>query len=232
VTSSDSRTAAPQHNIWAIYDAVALAVPERPAFRIEGRSLSHRHVRDRSIRLANFFASQGLGLRRARRDLEPWQTGQDLIGTYLLNGAEYLEVSLAGYAARAAPFNVNYRYVDDELAYLLDDARAGALVFHARFADRVAAVCSRLSRQPLLVQVADDSGIPLIEGALDYETVIAPMPATLEVTGHDPDDLYVVYTGGTTGMPKGTLWRQADIWTAALGGDQFAAPTLGERRRA
>ena len=214
------------HNLWKIFAAVANAVPDRDAVVGHGQRQSYAQLADRAVRLANVLAGHGLGAHRERGDLHGWESGQDLVGTYLLNGSEYLEVTLGGYAARTAPFNVNYRYVADELAHLLDDAGAGALVYHARFAPQVAEVLPRLRRRPLLLQVVDDSGEGRLDGALDYEEALAGASDELAVSGHDPDDLYVLYTGGTTGLPKGTLWRQADIWTAALGGDMLAGAEL------
>lgn len=205
--------------IWPLYDAISRAIPDRPAIRWRGASWTYAQLADRSRRLANVLADAGLGIQREREELEPWESGQDMVATYLLNGPEYLETTLAGYAARTAPFNVNYRYVADELAYLLNDASAGAVVYHARFAPMLAEVLPQLSRQPFLLQVADDSGEELLPGAIDYEEALSVAPAELSVTGQSPDDLYVLYTGGTTGMPKGTLWRQTDIFNAALGGD-------------
>lgn len=214
------------HNLWTVFAAVATAIPDRDAVRAEPGSMTFGELAERSVRLANVLAAHDLGHQRDRATLQAHESGQDLVGTYLLNGPEYLEVTLGGYAARTAPFNVNYRYVADELAHLLNDADAGALIYHSGFAPRVAEVLPRVDREPLLVQVADDSENPLLPGALDYETALAAAGTELEVTGHDPDDLYVLYTGGTTGMPKGTLWRQADIWTAALGGDMLAETDL------
>ncbi|GIU88890.1 MAG: acyl-CoA synthetase [Acidimicrobiia bacterium] len=208
-------------NLWRLFDGVARAVPARECVVWRGRRLTYAQVHDRACRLANVFAAAGLGARRPRAGLEPWESGQDLVGCYLLNGPEYLEATLAGYAARVAPFNVNHRYVADELAYLLDDAAAGAVVYHERFTPVLAEALARLGRRPLLVRVADGSGHAPLDGGLDYEDAIAgasPVPPDL---AHDPDDLYVLYTGGTTGMPKGTLWRQDDIWEAALAAGTF-----------
>lgn len=207
------------HALWTIFDAVATAVPDRDAIRWRGRQWTYSDLRDRSLRLASVLRGAGLGRHRERAELEAWESGQDLVATYLLNGPEYLEVTLGGYAAATAPFNVNYRYVADELAYLLGDASAGAVVYHGRFAPLLAEVLPKLAVAPrLLLQVDDGSGEALLDGALDYEAAIAAAEplATVDVS---PDDTYVLYTGGTTGMPKGTLWRQADIWMAAMGGD-------------
>jgi len=213
------------HNIWTVFDAVAGAVPDRPALRWRGETTTFAQLAERARRLARVLNDHGIGLHSERDGLAGWEAGQDLVGMYMLNGPEFIETNLAGYAARAAPFNVNYRYVAEELAYLLNDANAAAVVYHARFAPTLASVLSRLDRAPLLIQVADDSNEPLIEGALDYEDVVAAAsPEPLEPT-HSPDDLYVLYTGGTTGMPKGTLWRQADIFAASMGGVRVGEDT-------
>jgi fatty-acyl-CoA synthase len=208
-------------NLWQIFGAVSDAVPEREAIVWRERRYTYRELSERSARLAGVFAAHGIGLRRGRAGLAPWESGQDLVGLYMLNGPEFLEATLAGYAARAVPFNVNYRYVAEELSYLLRDAGAAALVYHARLAPTLAAVLPSLDRKPLLLQVADDSGEPRLPGAIDYEQALAAADPTVPVDGHAPDDLYALYTGGTTGMPKGTLWRQADVWIGALGGDSF-----------
>ncbi len=206
------------HNLWQVFDAVARAVPDRPAIVWREQTETFGRLADRSRRLARVLNDHGIGLHTDRDKLDGWEAGQDLVGLYMLNGPEFLEANLAGYAARAAPFNVNYRYVADELAYLLNDAHAAAVVYSARFAPTLASVLPRLERMPLLLQVADDSGEQLIEGALDYETTLADASPDLDGVQHSPDDLYVLYTGGTTGMPKGTLWRQADIFAASMGG--------------
>ena len=110
---------------------------------------------------------------------------------------------------RAAPFNVNYRYVASELAYLLADSRVAAVVYHGAFADTLAEVLPDLPGVRLLLQVDDGSGAPLLPGALAYEEALAA--ATPAPQGLSPDDRYILYTGGTTGMPKGVLWRQGDF---------------------
>jgi hypothetical protein len=119
--------------------------------------------------------------------------------------------------------NVNYRYVEDGLVYLVDDAKAKALVYSAEFAPRIAAIRDRLPRLDVLIQVADHSGKPLLDGAVDYESVtMTPRPAAGMPTP-SADDLYILYTGGTTGMPKGVLWRQHDIFLSSMGGRPFGS---------
>ena len=158
----------------------------------------------------------------AERDaLQGWESGQDQLGLYLHNGNEYLEGMLGAYKARVAPFNVNYRYVEAELVYLLNDAQTRGLIYHASFAPRVAAVAAQVPTLKLLLQVDDGSGEPLLDGAIDYEQALAEADTAMP-TQPSPDDLYILYTGGTTGMPKGVMWRQADIYCASLGGKNGA----------
>jgi acyl-CoA synthetase (AMP-forming)/AMP-acid ligase II len=126
---------------------------------------------------------------------------------------------LGAFAARLAPFNVNYRYVGEELRYLLGDARPRALVLHASLAPTLAEVLPTLDAPPeVLIQVADESGNDLLPGAVDYEEALASSSPTGAPVEPSPDDLYILYTGGTTGMPKGVLWRQHDIFMGAMGG--------------
>ena len=203
-------------NHWALFDALATADPTRECVVFRDRRLNYGDLRDRACRLANFLLANDVTIRRPRAELAGWESGQDHVGLYLHNGNEYLEGMLGAYAARAVSFNVNYRYVEEEMAYLLDDAGPAALVYHAAFAPTLAAVLPRLARQPLLVQVADESGHALLPGAVDYEEALAASSPATPPTEPSPEDLYVLYTGGTTGMPKGTLWTQADLFEATL----------------
>jgi acyl-CoA synthetase (AMP-forming)/AMP-acid ligase II len=201
----------------AAFRAVARAVPERDCVVAGGRRLSFAEIEDRSLRLANLLMDHGIGLHTEREALAGWESGQDHVALYLHNGPEYLEGMFGASLARAASFNVNYRYVDAELRYLLNDAAAAAVVFHAAFAPTLARALDGVDRPPLLLQVADGSGNALLPGALDYEQVLAAAandPPDLELK---EDDLYVLYTGGTTGYPKGTLWRQGDLFDTTLG---------------
>lgn len=215
-----------EYNLAAVHEAVEAAVPDRAcvvARRPDGpaRRLSYRDVGDRSRRLANALRARGLGEVTAREQRAGHESGQDHVAIYLHNGPEYLETMLGSYKARVAPFNVNYRYVADELRYLLADSAARGIVFHSTFAPTLAAVLEPANRLDVLLQVSDDSGNDLLPGAQWYEDALADQAPTLSehlVASWSPDDLYILYTGGTTGMPKGVLWRQADIFVAALGG--------------
>jgi acyl-CoA synthetase (AMP-forming)/AMP-acid ligase II len=202
-------------NLAAIHEAIAEVIPERECLVFRDRRFSWALTTDRTRRLAALLRDAGLGCRREREELRNWESGQDHLALYLHNGNEYLEGMLGAYKARCAPFNVNYRYVEEELLHLFEDAQARAVIFHACFAPTLAKIRPRLSRVKLWLQVADESGNPLLPGALDYEQALAGSSPE-SPRGLAPDDLYILYTGGTTGTPKGVLWRQEDIFRAAL----------------
>jgi len=201
-----------------INEAIADAIPDNDAIITPTRRFTWRDFQMRSRRLANVLHAAGLGCHRERGELQAWESGQDHLALYLYNGPEYLEGMIGAYKARVAPFNVNYRYVEAELRYLLLDAQTKGLIYHASFAPKLRAVLGDLPPQALLLQVEDGSGEPLLPGARDYEEALAAASEALPpVTPHE-DDLYILYTGGTTGMPKGVLWTQRDIFFAAMGG--------------
>ena len=207
-----------QFTVPAAADAIAAAIGDRE-FIIQGdRRYTYTQITERSRRLAAYLHSRGLGCHTERSELPGHEVGQDLLGIYAYNGPEYLEAMLGAWRARVAPFNVNYRYVKNELQYLLADSGATALIYHAAFAQRVGEVLPDLPRLRVLIQIADESGNDLVHGAVDYESVVASGPTQLPPVEASPDDLYVLYTGGTTGMPKGVLWRQHDIFMTSFGG--------------
>ncbi len=199
-----------EYNLAQVCEAVEAAVPDRECIVWRDRRLTYADVGERTRRLAHHLAGAGLGAHRERGDLGGHESGQDHLACYLYNGNEYLESMLGAFKARVAPFNVNYRYVAEELRYLLRDAKARAIVFHSAFAERIAEVRADLPDLQVLLQVDDGTGASLLPGAVWYEDALAaadPAGPGLELS---PDDLYILYTGGTTGMPKGVLWRQAD----------------------
>ncbi|MDT5008664.1 MAG: 3-oxocholest-4-en-26-oate---CoA ligase [Mycobacterium sp.] len=208
----------PQYTVPAVAEAVAGTLRDRELIIQGDKRFTYGQIVERSTRLASYLHSQGLGCHTERSSLAGHEVGQDLLGVYAYNGNEYVESMLGSWRARVAPFNVNYRYVQAELQYLLADAGATALIYHARFAPRVAEVLSQLPELRVLIQIADGSGTPLLDGAVDYETVIASSSPTPPPVTPSPDDLYVLYTGGTTGVPEGVLWRQHDIFVTSFGG--------------
>jgi len=206
-----------------VFRTVASTVPDKQVLIWRDLRLTYAQMDARIDGIAHYLNSRGLGCHTERDQLANHQSGQDHLGLYLRNGNEYLEAMVAGYRARVAPFNVNYRYVEEELLYLLADAKARALVYAAEFAPQVQSVRGRLPDLEVLIQVADDSGNELLPDAVDYESIVnTPAPADGMPTP-SADDLYILYTGGTTGMPKGVLWRQHDIFMSAMGGRPFLA---------
>ncbi len=177
------------------WESVADAMPNTTALVQGDRRRSWAEFDDRAARLAAAFADLGL-----RADSK--------VASYLYNSNEYVEGQFATFKLRAASVNVNYRYVDDELHYLLEDSDAEVLLFHGHLAEHVDTVRGRLPQLRAVVQV--DDGSPPLDGALQYEElVVAYEPAPrIERSG---DELVLLYTGGTTGMPKGVMWRHADL---------------------
>src|ERR1700712_2129046 len=131
--------------------------------------LTWAQITERTRRLANHLIAAGLGCHIERSQLAGHESGQDRLAIYLHNGNEYLESMLGAFKARVAPFNVNYRYVAEELRYLLNDSGAAAIVVHSQFAPTLAEVLDGLPRLRMILQVADDSGHPLLPGAVWYE---------------------------------------------------------------
>jgi 3-oxocholest-4-en-26-oate---CoA ligase len=216
-------------NLAALHEAIAAVVPERECIVWRDRRLTWAEVTDRTRRLASVLQTAGMGCRGALADLEGWESPHDHVALYLHNGNEYLEGLLGAAKARCAGVNINYRYVADELRYVLADSRATAVLFHTAFAATLAEVLPSLPHVRLLLQVDDGTEGELLPGAIRYEEALAAAePAPPEDLS--PDDLYILYTGGTTGMPKGVLWRQADFLTACLGITQTTAEVVESAR--
>jgi 3-oxocholest-4-en-26-oate---CoA ligase len=208
-------------NLSTVFATLAKTLPDHRAVIWRGREWTYAAMDARVDGVAHYLVSLGLGCHTERDRLPGHESGQDHVGLYLRNGNQYLESMIGGYRARVAPFNVNYRYVEAELVYLLTNAKARALVYNAEFAPRVAAIRDQLPQLEFLIQVADDSGQPLLPGAVDYESITTAPPPASGMPTPSGDDLYVLYTGGTTGMPKGVLWRQNDVFVSSMGGRYF-----------
>jgi 3-oxocholest-4-en-26-oate---CoA ligase len=214
-------TASTGFNLSSVFSTVAAAIPDQTMLLWRGRRFSYAEMDRRIDGVAHYLASEGLGCHTEREGLLGHESGQDHLGIYLRNGNQYLEAMTGSYRARVAPFNVNYRYVGDELVYLLQDSGARALVYNAEFAPPLAAIRKKLPHLEVLIQVDDESGNALLPGAVDYESIITtPKPPGGMPTPRG-EDLFVIYTGGTTGMPKGVCWRQHDIFMSSMGGRPF-----------
>jgi len=201
-----------------LQELVARHIPERQALVWRDQILTYAELLARSRRVGRAFRRLGLGCRVERVALQPWESGHDHVAIYAYNGSVWLEAMFGTLHARAAFVNVNYRYVADELRFVLSTSRARAIIYHAAFAPRLAAVRDDLPLLVHLIQVRDDSGHALLPGAVDYEEwLAAERPDPLDLP-YSPDDLYVLFTGGTTGLPKGVLWRHEDVFFNGLGG--------------
>lgn len=183
----------PTFSLADLFEVVADAVPDREALVHAERRITYRELDERTNRLAHWLADRGVG-------------AGDHVAVYLYNSIEYLETMIAAFKLRAVPINVNYRYVEDELRYLLADADAKAVVFDPEFEPRLDAVRPDL---PLLTVAL---------GADRYEAALAESSPARDFGPRSGDDLYILYTGGTTGMPKGVMWRHEDVFLAAFGG--------------
>jgi acyl-CoA synthetase (AMP-forming)/AMP-acid ligase II len=205
-----------------IHEAIAATRADDECIIFRDKRLTWSQVTTRTRQLANYFASQGLGCKTVREKLNGWESGQDHVAIYLHNGNEYLESMLGSFKARVAPFNVNYRYVAEELQYLLLDSNAAACVIHSRFAPLLADIRGALPNLQVILQVPDASDNPLLDGAVWYEDALRQSSTDKPAAGYHGDDLYILYTGGTTGMPKGVLWRNADAVVECFGGSKTA----------
>ena len=172
---------------------------------------------------------------RARRStpsastLAGHESGQDHLGLYLYNGNEYLEGMIGAYMARVAPFNVNYRYVEEELRYLLTDARRAG----PRSTTPPSPPCWPRSSPRSRTSSCSPGGRRVRQRSSSRGPSTTRRPwrrrhPSCRPSSPSPDDLYILYTGGTTGMPKGVLWRQHDIFRAAMGGRTYGTWELVE----
>ncbi|AYE98754.1 acyl-CoA synthetase [Mycobacterium paragordonae] len=210
-----------EFNLAQIVSAVAAANPDRDAIVFGDRRFTFAQTVQRARRFARALHEWGFGAHRERAELAPHESGQSHLGLYLANCNEFLEAMIGAYQARVAPFNVNYRYVADELVYLIGNANADALVYQARFAPTLAQALERAPKPVRLIHVDDESGNAPLPGAVRYEELLASVSDEPLDVVPSPDDLYMLYTGGTTGMPKAVLWRQHDIFMNAMGGRTF-----------
>jgi len=203
-------------NLAKLHEAISEHFHDRECLVYGDRRFSWGQFTDRSRRLATLFRRHGLGAHAERQELENWESGQDHIALYMHNCNEYMEGLMGAYKCRAVPFNVNYRYQQEELLYLLQNAQTKAIIYHARFAPLLDRIRAQLPEIKLWLQVDDESGQPLLPRALDYESALLASPAAPMDKSASADDLFMIYTGGTTGMPKGVLWRQQDIFHALI----------------
>jgi acyl-CoA synthetase (AMP-forming)/AMP-acid ligase II len=197
-----------EFNLADLLESIADAIPDQEAVICGDTRLTYKQLDERATRLAHFFLDHGIG-------------AGDHVGVYLYNSTEYLEATIAAFKIRAVPININYRYVEHELEYLFDNADLVALVHHREFAPRIAAVSKRVPGLRLLVYVDDgsDADVRSIRSHF-YDEALEQSSAKRDFAPRSGGDMYILYTGGTTGMPKGVMWRHEDLLFAALNGGQ------------
>lgn len=180
-----------------LWESIADVIGDEPALAHGDLERNWTDFDERAARIAAAFTAAGLG-------------PDSKIGLYLYNCPEYLEAQYGGFKMRGVPVNVNYRYLDDELWYLLDNADAEAIVFHSSLGDRVSRVVERLPKLKLAIEVDDGGHVGAVSSAVRFDDAIAgydPMP---RITRSE-DDIYMLYTGGTTGMPKGVMYAMGGL---------------------
>ena len=205
-------------NLADLFEGVGDACPGRVAVASAGNHYTWTELEARTNQLAHHLAAHGVG-------------AGDHVGLYLHNSNHYIEATFAAHKLRAVPINVNYRYVEDELRYLFDNADLKALVHGREYTPRIAHVANDCPLIACYVAVEDGSDCDLAAiGATEYESALAAQSAERDFGPRSPDDLYILYTGGTTGMPKGVMWRSEDFLFSTvlplmtLGGPLPASP--------
>lgn len=194
-----------------IWESIADTIPDATAVVHGDVVRTWAQYDNRAARLAAAYTEAGLG-------------PDSKIALYMYNGNEYLEAQYGAFKIRGVPVNVNYRYLDDELWYLLDNSDAEALIFHSSLGDRVAQVTERLPKLKLLIEV-DDGGTGHVHQALAYDDVLESNEA-MERIVRSEDDIYMLFTGGTTGMPKGVMYDMASHVSLFL---RSGFPFLGQQ---
>jgi 3-oxocholest-4-en-26-oate---CoA ligase len=200
-------------NFADLFEHAADAVAERTAVACGDRQLTYRELEERANRLAHHLAGIGVG-------------PGDHVGLYARNSIEGIETLLASCKLRASAVNINYRYVENELQYMLADSDLTALVYDRRLAPVVAAAASAAPGLRGLVEIDDGSdeqptGATGAPQATEYDAALAAASPERDFPVRSGDDVYIIYTGGTTGYPKGVMWRHEDIWRTLAGGIDF-----------
>jgi acyl-CoA synthetase (AMP-forming)/AMP-acid ligase II len=195
-----------EFNLADLFEAAVDAFGEREYLVANGERRTYAQMEERANRLAHHLAAQGVG-------------PGDHVGIYAYNSVEWVETAWAVFKLRAVWININYRYVEDELRYLFDNADLKALVFQREFAGNLARLVGDLPSLEHLVVIEDGTGLAdPVAGTAHYEEALAARSPVRDFEPRSPDDLYILYTGGTTGMPKGVVWRHEDVFYALGGG--------------
>ena len=198
-----------------VLDAIAEAAPDRLMTVCGDRRSTFAQSADRTRRLANFLAVNGFGAHRERNELENWECGQDRVALLMHNDL-YPDAVIGCLKVRTVPANVNYNYSPREVAELFDYLRPRAVIYHKSFGPKFVDVLPPASAD-LLISVDDGSDAPELPGTIRLEDALA-QGDTDQAIAPSPDDVMMVCTGGTTGRPKGVMWRQADTYVVSMNG--------------
>ncbi|HUB56559.1 MAG TPA: acyl-CoA synthetase [Mycobacterium sp.] len=213
--------------IGAVLDAIAEVIPDRPITVCGDRRSTFAETADRTRRLANFLAAKGLGAHQERASLQNWECGQDHVALVMHNDL-YTDMVIGCLKARTVPVNVNYNYTPREVSELLDYVRPRAVIYHKSLGAKFADVFPPDSAD-LLLSVEDGSGVSELPGAVSLDDALAQGDNDHHATA-SPDDLLMICTGGTTGRPKGVLWRQSDIYVSSMvGADHASAQEIHDK---
>jgi len=199
-------------NLADMYEQVADKVPGRDAIVCGEQRATFAQLEQRANQLAHYLTKRGV------------KPG-DHVGLYLYNCNEYLEGMLACFKLRAVPVNVNYRYVEEELSYIFENADLIACIHNREFIPHISSIKSAVPVMHTFVYVDDDSGCdPDLIIATEYENALHGQSAERDFPERSDDDLFILYTGGTTGMPKGVMWSHKSLFFAAMGGGGLFHP--------
>ena len=208
----------------AILNSIAGVFGSKVAIVDGDRRITWRQFANDVFSLGQTLVDFSYGVKKDRSELENHQSGQDHLAICMQNSAEFLTVYLGACAARMAPLNVNYKYSADELRYLLQDSLTRMLVYDEVFAPTIKVAIEGLENPPKLIEhKRTNSTTILLDGAISLSECLVNSSTNIGalVAASSPDDIVLQYTGGTTGMPKGVIWRQDDLFVRALGGRNF-----------
>ena len=188
-----------EFNAADIFEGVVDRIPDREAVVLGSTRLTYKELDSRTNKAAN--ALKKLGIKKGSH-----------IGIYAFNCIEWLEVMLGAYKLCAIPININYRYVEEELKYLIDNADMEAVFYHKQFGTKLNNIKNDLPVLKNFICINDDSkGEDVVNESYDFEKLIVDEDDSRLMVERSGNDKYILYTGGTTGMPKGVVWRMEDV---------------------
>ena len=184
-----------------IWETISDHIPDDPALICDKNVKTWKEYEERAARLAFFLNEKSIG-------------NDSKIGLYLHNSNEYLEAQFATFKVEGVPINVNYRYVEEELIYLLDNSDSEVVFFQSAYAERIKKIADKLPKIKAYIQVGGENSLD-INNCYLYEEIISENPPLARKTRSE-DNIYMLYTGGTTGMPKGVMYKQGGFMNSLL----------------